>query len=71
MTEQKFAALSAQRGMTQVRLAERLGVSRPPVAIARLDAGRAKNIELQTLCRWATALGDKLTGDVVARAADG
>lgn len=61
--EQKLAALRAQRGMTQAQLAERLGVSQPH--IAKLEAGRAKNIELHTLCRWATALGAKLTVEVV------
>lgn len=64
MIEQKLAALRAQRGMTQAQLAERLGVSQPH--IAKLEAGRAKNIELHTLCRWATALGAKLTVDIAA-----
>ena len=64
MIEQKLAALRTQRGMTQAQLAERLGVSQPH--IAKLEAGRAKNIELHTLCRWATALGAKLTVDVVS-----
>ena len=63
MIEQKLAALRTQRGMTQAQLADRLGVSQPH--IAKLEAGRAKNIELHTLCRWATALGAKLTVDVV------
>lgn len=63
MIEQKLAALRSQRGMTQAQLAQRLGVSQPH--IAKLEAGRAKNIELHTLCRWATALGAKLTVDVV------
>lgn len=63
MVEQKLAALRAQRGLTQAELAKRLGVSQPH--IAKLEAGRAKNIELHTLCRWATALGAKLTVDVV------
>jgi len=49
MIEQKLAALRTQRGMTQAQLAERLGVSQPH--IAKLEAGRAKNIELHTLCR--------------------
>ena len=62
MIEQKLAALRSQRGMTQAQLAQRLGVSQPH--IAKLEAGRAKNIELHTLCRWATALGAKLTVDV-------
>lgn len=63
MIEQKLAALRTQRGMTQAQLAKRLGVSQPHVA--KLEAGRAKNIELHTLCRWATALGAKLTVGVV------
>ena len=67
MIEQKLAALRSQRGMTQAQLAERLGVSQPHVA--KLEAGRAKNIELHTLCRWATALGAKLRLDVVPNVA--
>jgi len=63
MIEQKLAVLRRERGMTQAQLAKRLGVSQPH--IAKLEAGRAKNIELRTLCRWATALGAKLTVDVV------
>jgi DNA-binding Xre family transcriptional regulator len=62
MIEQKLATLRTRRGMTQAQLAERLGVSQPH--IAKLEAGRARNIELHTLCRWATALGAKLTIDV-------
>ena len=67
MIEQKLAALRTRRGMTQAQLAERLGVSQPH--IAKLEAGRAKNIELHTLWRWATALGAKLTVDVVPNGA--
>lgn len=67
MIEQKLVALRTQRGLTQAQLAERLGVSQPH--IAKLEAGRAKNIELHTLCRWATALGAKLTVDVVPNGA--
>ena len=63
MIEQKLAVLRSRRGMTQAELAKRLGVSQPH--IAKLEAGRARNIELHTLCRWATALGAKLTIDVV------
>lgn len=66
MIEEKLVALRSQRGMTQAQLARRLGVSQPH--IAKLEAGRAKNIELHTLCRWATALGAKLTVDVVPNA---
>jgi len=67
MIEQKLAALRSKRGMTQAQLAKRLGVSQPH--IAKLEAGRAKNIELHTLYRWATALGAKLTVDVSPNAA--
>ncbi len=67
MIEQKLAALRSRRGMTQAQLAKRLGVSQPH--IAKLEAGRAKNIELHTLCRWATALGAQLTVDVVPKSA--
>jgi DNA-binding XRE family transcriptional regulator len=66
MIEQKLAALRSRLGMTQTQLAQRLGVSQPH--IAKLEAGRAKNIELHTLCRWATALGARLTVDVVPNA---
>jgi DNA-binding Xre family transcriptional regulator len=66
MIEQKLAALRSRRGMTQAQLAQRLGVSQPH--IAKLEAGRAKNIELHTLCRWATALGAKLSVNVVPNA---
>jgi DNA-binding Xre family transcriptional regulator len=67
MIEQKLTTLRTQRGMTQAQLAERLGVSQPH--IAKLEAGRAKNIELHTLCRWATALGAELTVDVLPKGA--
>lgn len=63
MLEQKLTALRLERGMTQAQLAERLGVSQPHVA--KLETGRANNLELRTLCRWATALGARLTIDVV------
>jgi transcriptional regulator with XRE-family HTH domain len=64
MIEQKLAALRTRRGMTQAQLAARLGVSQPH--IAKLETGRARNIELHTLCRWATALDARLTVDVVS-----
>src|SRR2546426_4659145 len=63
MIEQKLAALRNERGITQAQLAKRLGVSQPH--IAKLEAGRAENIQLPTPCRWAAALGAKLTLDVV------
>ena len=56
--EQELAALRARRGLTQQQLAARMGISQP--AIAKLESGRVKNLELRTLSRWATALGANL-----------
>ena len=56
--EQELAALRERLGMTQRQLAARMGVSQP--AIAKLESGQAKNIELRTLYRWATALGGQV-----------
>ena len=56
--EQELAALRERHGMTQRELAARMGVSQP--AIAKLESGRVKNLELRTLCRWTTALGGQL-----------
>jgi DNA-binding XRE family transcriptional regulator len=60
--EQELAALRERRGMTQRELAARMGVSQP--AIAKLESGRVRNLELRTLCRWATALGGQLKIDI-------
>ena len=62
--EQELVTLREQRGITQRELATRMGVTQP--AIAKLESGRAKNLELRTLCRWATALGGQL--DIIVRA---
>ena len=40
-----------------------IGVSQP--AIAKLESGRARNVELKTLVRYAAALGGRLKVDVV------
>jgi transcriptional regulator with XRE-family HTH domain len=61
--EEALAALRARRGLTQRELAARMGVSQP--AIAKLESGRVKNLELRTLLRWATALGANL--DIAVR----
>lgn len=57
--EQELAARREALGITQAQLAKRMGVSQP--FVATLESGRAKNLELRTLCRWATALGTRLT----------
>ena len=65
--EQDLVALREARGVSQTQLAKTLGVSQP--AVAKLESGRAKNIELRTLVRAVSALGGmveikikKLTG---------
>ena len=52
--EQDILALRRQLGLTQSELAQIAGVSQP--FIAKLESGRAVNIELRTLVRIATAL---------------
>src|SRR3989304_264245 len=51
--EQTVAALRADRGISQRELARILGVSQP--AIAKLESGRVKNVQLKTLARLAPA----------------
>jgi DNA-binding XRE family transcriptional regulator len=56
--EQDLATLRERRGMSQSQLAKLLGVSQP--AIAKLESGKAKNLELRTLVRYATVLGARV-----------
>jgi|ERR1041384_499597 transcriptional regulator with XRE-family HTH domain len=56
--EQDILSLRQQVGMTQSELAAIAGVSQP--FIAKLESGRAVNIELKTLVRIATALGGQV-----------
>src|SRR5215510_8896597 len=53
--EQDLIALRESQGVSQTQLAQALGVSQP--AIAKLESGKAKNIELKTLVRAVSALG--------------
>lgn len=53
--QQDIITLREDLGLTQSQLAELAGVSQP--FIAKLESGRATNIELKTLVRAATALG--------------
>ena len=52
---QDLIALRESRGLSQVQLADRLGVTQS--AIAQLESAQPKNVELRTLVRVATALG--------------
>ena len=56
--EQDLARLRERRQVSQRQLAKILGVSQP--AIAKLEAGQAKNLELRTIIRYATALGARV-----------
>lgn len=60
--EQDLAALREARGVSQNQLARILGVSQP--AIAKLESGRVKNVELKTLVRYATALGGRVKVEI-------
>ena len=61
--EQGLVALRKERGVSQTALARLIGVSQP--AIAKLESGKARNVELKTLVRYAAALGGRLKVDVV------
>ena len=55
---QDLVALRESRGLSQVQLADRLGITQS--AIAQLESAQPKNVELRTLVRVATALGAHL-----------
>jgi len=56
--EQDLAALRVRRGVSQRQLARMVGVSQP--VIARMEAGRARNLELRTLVKIASALDSEV-----------
>ena len=56
--------LRSGRGLTQLALAERSGISRP--SIANLEAGR-QNVSLRRLCALAAALGVEVEDLLVGR----
>jgi DNA-binding XRE family transcriptional regulator len=55
---QDLVRLREEAGLTQVQLAERLGVRQP--AIAQLEGGRASDIKASTLVKHAAALGARV-----------
>ena len=61
--EQDLAALREARGLSQNALAKRIGVSQP--LVARLEAGRVKNLTLRTLARYAAGVGAQIRLQVV------
>lgn len=60
--EQDLAKLRQDRGLSQSQLARILRVSQP--AIAKIESGRVKNLELKTLVRYAIALGSRIKIEV-------
>jgi predicted XRE-type DNA-binding protein len=52
---QDLVALRESRGLSQMQLAKRLGITQS--AIAQLESAQPKNVELRTLVRVAVALG--------------
>ncbi len=56
--EQDLVTLREARGLSQRELARIVGISQP--VIARIEAGRAGNLELRTLIKIATALDSEV-----------
>ncbi len=56
--EQDLIALREKRGLSQRALADLVGVKQP--VIARIESGKARNLELKTVVRIATALGARV-----------
>jgi DNA-binding Xre family transcriptional regulator len=56
--EQDLIALRETRELSQRELARRAGIAQP--MIARIESGKAKNLELKTLARLAAALGARI-----------
>ena len=56
--EQDLIALREDRGLSQRALADLVGVTQP--VIARIESGKARNLELKTVVRIAAALGARV-----------
>lgn len=63
--EQDLEALRQERQISQEQLAKMLGVSQP--AIAKIESGKVKNLQLRTLIRMTTALGGTVKIQIVKR----
>ena len=63
---QDLVALRESRGLSQMQLADRLGITQS--AIAQLESAQPKNVELKTLVRVAAALGGHLDVSIRPRA---
>ena len=60
--EEDLLALRQRKGWSQRQLAKTLGISQP--AIAKIESGKVKNLELRTLVRYAIALGGSVKIEV-------
>lgn len=56
--QQDLIALRQERGLSQRALADLVGVKQP--VIARIESGKARNLELKTVVRIAAALGARV-----------
>jgi transcriptional regulator with XRE-family HTH domain len=61
--EQQLAQLRQARGLSQQQVARIAGVSQP--AVAKLESGAMKNVELKTLVKMVTALGGTLKVEIL------
>ena len=62
--EQELVALRNASGLSQRQLAARLGVKQP--VIAKLEAGKSRNIGLQTLVRAVKAMNGRITVSITS-----
>jgi predicted XRE-type DNA-binding protein len=63
--EQQLTALREARGLPQAQVAKLVGMTQP--AIAKLESGRIKNLQVKTLVRVATALGARVTIEITTQ----
>ena len=63
--DQELTALREKRGLSQRELAKLLGASQPYVA--KLESGRIKNLGVNTIVKYARALGGSVTITVAPR----
>jgi transcriptional regulator with XRE-family HTH domain len=59
--EQRLLRLREKEGLSQTQLAKRLGVSQP--FVAKMESGRVKNFNINTLAKAAEVLGYTLRVD--------
>ena len=62
--EQELVALRNASGLSQRQLAAKLGVKQP--VIAKLEAGKSRNIGLQTLVRAVKAMNGRITVSITS-----